>query len=106
MISRIPYHVIPRISHHEHSNRDTGILPVRKPHKSNLHPFSHLAAPLARRCSALLLLALLLLSTGCHLSDSPAPPISNPTTNPTRLATTQRSYWTTQPAAVTVQDPS
>ena len=29
-----------------------------------------------------------------------------PTTNPTRLATTQRSYWTTQPSVVTVQNPS
>jgi hypothetical protein len=45
-------------------------------------------------------------AAGCQLSDSPPPPIITPTTNPTRLATTQRSYWTTQPAAVTVQSTS
>ena len=45
-------------------------------------------------------------TSGCQLSDSPPPPIITPTTNPARLATTQRSYWTTQPAAVTVQSAS
>ena len=43
---------------------------------------------------------------GCQFSDAPAPAISTPTTNPARLATTRRSYWTTQPAEVTVHNAS
>jgi hypothetical protein len=43
---------------------------------------------------------------GCHVSHDPPPEPSAPTTNPSRLATTQRSHWTTGPASITVQDPS
>ncbi|MBA2708547.1 MAG: hypothetical protein H0U59_12155, partial [Gemmatimonadaceae bacterium] len=50
---------------------------------------------------AILTMSGILAGAGCQFSDAPPPPITTPTTNPARLATTQRSYWTTQPAEVT-----
>ena len=40
---------------------------------------------------------------GCQVSQEPPPDPSLPTTNPSRLATTRRSHWTTGPASITVQ---
>lgn len=55
------------------------------------------------RLRAFALFATLLIIPGCRLSHDAPPNPSTPTTNPTRLATTQRSHWTTGPASITVQ---